>query len=195
MIVYLGMPKCASTWLYNKIIHNFEYIGEKEPHTLVEWGETNNNIIDFSTNNWSMDSTTAEKLDKEVSHYIYIVRDPIELATSYYLQTTPGITFNDFVNSLINTKLLCFGDIIERWYNLVDRNKILVYNYNIDIQNNQKQFLENITKILNINYDTTILPKKKVFETVNKPTLTCDTKHKSKLDFQMNKFKKIVEKL
>lgn len=195
MIVYLGMPKCASTWLYGKIIHNFDYNGEKEPHTLVEWGKTNNDIVDFSTNNWSMDSSTAEILDAKVSHYIYIVRDPIELATSYYLQTTTGKNFNEFVDSLIKTKLLCFGDIIERWYNLVDSNKILVYNYNIDIQNNQEQFLESITKILNIKYDTTISPKQKVFQTVNKPTLTCDTKLINKLDYQMNKFKKIVEKL
>ena len=195
MIVYLGMPKCASTWLYNKIIHNFDYIGVKEPHTLVEWGETNNDIIDFSTNNWSMDSSTAKILDAKVSHYIYIVRDPIELATSYYIQLRAEGNFNEFVDSLIKTKLLCFGDIIERWYNLVDRSKILVYNYNRDIQNNQEQFLEDITKILNIKYDTTISPKQKVLQTVNKPILTCDTKHKRKLDFQMNKFKKIVEKL
>lgn len=195
MIVYLGMPKCASTWLYEKIIHNFDYNGEKEPHTLVEWGKTNNNIIDFSTNNWSMDSSTAEILDAKVSHYIYIIRDPIELATSYYLQTTTGRNFNEFVESLIKTKLLCFGDIIERWYNLVDSSKILVYNYNIDIQNNQEHFLESITKILNIKYDTTTSPKQKVFQTVNKPTLTCDTKLINKLDYQMNKFKKIVEKL
>ena len=70
-----------------------------------------------------------------------------------------------------------------------------MYNYNIDIQNNQEQFLESITKILNIKYDTTISPKQKVFQTVNKPTLTCDTKLINKLDYQMNKFKKIVEKL
>jgi len=195
MIVYLGMPKCASTWLYGKIAHNFDYNGEKEPHTLVEWGKTNNDIVDFSTNNWSMDSSTAEILDAKVSHYIYIIRDPIELATSYYLQTTTGKNFNEFVESLIKTKLLCFGDIIERWYNLVDSNKILVYNYNIDIQNNQEQFLESITKILNIKYDTTISPKQKVFQTFDKPTLTCDTKLINKLDYQMNKFKEIVEKL
>ena len=34
-----------------------------------------------------MDSKTALKLDSKVSKYIYIIRDPIELATRYYLQT------------------------------------------------------------------------------------------------------------
>ena len=66
MIVYLGMPKCASTWLWEKIKQNFEYNGDKEPHTLVEFGATENNIVDFSTNNWSMDSSTAKKIDKKV---------------------------------------------------------------------------------------------------------------------------------
>jgi hypothetical protein len=62
MIVYLGMPKCASTWLWEKIKHNFDYNGLKEPHTLVEWG-TSNGVIDFSTNNWSMDSSTVRSID------------------------------------------------------------------------------------------------------------------------------------
>lgn len=193
MIVYLGMPKCASTWLYDKIIHNFKYNGIKEPHTLVEYGKTNNDIIDFSTNNWSMDSKTALELDSKVSKYIYIVRDPIELATSYYLQTSKNENFDDYVDSLVKTKLLCFGDIIERWYNLVDKSKILVYNYNNDIQNNQQSFLDEITKILSIDYNKSVSPQLKVFVTKNKPTLTCNNNLMEKLNYQMNKFKEITK--
>ena len=193
MIVYLGMPKCASTWLYDKIIHNFKYNGIKEPHTLVEYGKTNNDIIDFSTNNWSMDSKTALELDIKVSKYIYIVRDPIELATSYYLQTSKNENFDDYVDSLVKTKLLCFGDIIERWYNLVDKSKILVYNYNNDIQNNQQSFLDEITKILSIDYNKSVSPQLKVFVTKNKPTLTCNNNLMEKLNYQMNKFKEITK--
>ena len=48
MIVYLGMSKCASTWLYDKIQHNFEYDGIKEPINSVEYGKTNNDYIDSS---------------------------------------------------------------------------------------------------------------------------------------------------
>ena len=193
MIVYLGMPKCASTWLYDKIIHNFKYNGIKEPHTLVEYGKTNNDIIDFSTNNWSVDSKTALELDSKVSKYIYIVRDPIELATSYYLQTSKNENFDDYVDSLVKTKLLCFGDIIERWYNLVDKSKILVYNYNNDIQNNQQSFLDEITKILSIDYNKSVSPQLKVFVTKNKPTLTCNNNLMEKLNYQMNKFKEITK--
>ena len=74
---------------------------------------------------------------------------PVELATSYYKQTAmPGESFNDFVYSLVKTKLICFGDIIERWYNLVDSNKILIYDYNKDIANNQELFCTCLVFIL-----------------------------------------------
>ena len=196
MIVYLGMPKCASTWLWNKIIHNFNYDGIKEPHTLVELGKANNAIIDFSTNNWSMDSSTAKIIDQDVTKYIFIVRDPIELATSYYLQTAmEGESFNDFVYTLIKTKLLCFGDIIERWYHLVDKNKILIYDYNKDIQNKQETLIQDICTKLNIaSYDKSVPLEMKVLETENKPKLECDKKLAEQLQNQMVKFNHIRQK-
>ena len=190
MIVYLGMPKCASTWLWNKIIHNFGDGLIKEPHTLVEHGKLNNPFIDFSTNNWSMDSSTVRTIDKDVSRYIFIVRDPMELANSYYQQTAmEGESFNDFVFTLVKTKLLCYGDIIERWYNLVDRNKILIYDYNKDIQNKQEQFVKDICQKLGIgSFDRSVPLEKKIFATEHKTTHTCDDILSDQLKKQMDKF-------
>ena len=196
MIVYLGMPKCASTWLYNKIKKNFDYNGKKEPHTLVEYGTKNNNMIDFSTNNWSMDSSTALKIDNDVSKYIFIVRDPIELATSYYMQTKlKEESFNDFVFSLVKTKFICFGDIIERWYKLVDKKKILIYDYNKDIQGRHKAFISDVCKNLNLDsYDQTMPLQDKIFETHNKPQLTCTDKNLNEIiKTQFTKFKQITQ--
>ena len=45
MIVYLGMPKCASTWLYDKIHIILNTMELKNPHP-VEYGKTNNDYID-----------------------------------------------------------------------------------------------------------------------------------------------------
>ena len=104
-----------------------------------------------------------------------------------HITVPPTPTYTDFVKE---TPIEAFN--IE---NFIEKIRNLIVNYNIDIQNNQEQFLESITKILNIKYDTTISPKQKVFQTVNKPSLTCDAKLINKLDYQMNKFKKIVEKL
>ena len=195
MIVYLGMPKCASSWLWQKIRKNFEYHGLKEPHTLVEFGEKNNNIIDFSTNNWSMDSSTARRIDPSVSKYILIVRDPIELATSYYLQTKlEGESFDNFVLTLVKTKLLCYGDIIQRWYNLVDKEKILIYNYNKDIENNHQVFIRDICKKLSLeSYDDTLPLQDKVFQTLNKPTLSCNNELMQIIKDQMSKFNQITQ--
>ena len=190
MIVYLGMPKCASTWLWNKIIHNFGDGLIKEPHTLVEKGKVDNPFIDFSTNNWSMDSTTVKMIDKDVTKYIFIVRDPLELANSYYMQTAmPGESFDEFVFTLVKTKLLCFGDIIERWYNLVDRDKILIYDYNKDIENNHENFIKDFCDKLHVNkYDTSIPLQDKIFATENKTNHTCDDKLSYQLKKQMDKF-------
>jgi hypothetical protein len=195
MIVYLGMPKCASTWLWRKIRKNFAYHGLKEPHTLVEFGEKNNDIIDFSTNNWSMDSSTARRIDPSVSKYILIVRDPIELATSYYLQTKlEGESFDDFVYTLVKTKLICYGDIIQRWYNLVDKEKILIYDYNKDIENKHQVFIRDICEKLGLkSYDDTLPLEDKVFQTLNKPTLGCNNELMQIINDQMNKFKEITK--
>ena len=195
MIVYLGMPKCASSWLWQKIRKNFEYHGLKEPHTLVEFGEKNNNIIDFSTNNWSMDSSTARRIDPSVSKYILIVRDPIELATSYYLQTKlEGESFDNFVLTLVKTKLICYGDIIKRWYNLVDKEKILIYNYNKDIEDNHQVFIRDICKKLSLeSYDDTLPLQDKVFQTLNKPTLSCNNELMQIIKDQMSKFNQITQ--
>ena len=195
MIVYLGMPKCASSWLWNKVIHNFGNDLTKEPHTLVEKGKVDNPFIDFSTNNWSMDSSTVRMLDKDVSKYIFIIRDPLELANSYYQQTAmDSESFNEFVFTLVKTKLLCFGDIIERWYNLVDRNKILIYDYNKDIQDKQDRFIKDICQKLNLpSYDTSIPLEKKIAATKNKTTHTCDDKLMEKLTQQIDKFHNIVK--
>ena len=196
MIVYLGMPKCASTWLYDKIKQNFDYDGKKEPHTLVEHGTKNNDLIDFSTNNWSMDSSTALKIDKDVSKYIFIVRDPIELAISYYMQTRlDGESFNDFIFSLVKTKLICFGDIIERWYKLVDKRKILIYDYNKDIQGKHQSFIADICKNLDLDgYDQTVPLQDKIFSTHNKPELKCtDANLSAIIKTQVEKFKQITQ--
>lgn len=195
MIVYLGMPKCASSWIWGKVIHNFDNNLIKEPHTLVEKGKVDNPFIDFSTNNWSMDSSTVKLLDKDVTKYIFIVRDPLELANSYYQQTAmDSESFNEFVFTLVKTKLLCFGDIIERWYNLVDRNKILIYDYNKDIQNKQEQFIKDICQKLNLDsYDRSMPLEQKIFATKNKTDHTCDDKLMEKLKHQMDKFHNTVK--
>ena len=173
---------------------DFPYDGVKEPHALVEMGIPDNSIVDFSTNNWSMDSSTVRLIDKQVNKYIYVVRDPMEIANSYFAQTSTGKEkFNDFVFSLVKTKLLCFGDIIERWYNLVDRQKIVIYDYNRDIVGKQKQFLEELCVSIGIDScNKTFSPEKTINQTIGKKNYRCDDKLMTQLRYQMDKFYRIT---
>ena len=194
MIVYLGMPKCASSWIWENIKKDFPYDGVKEPHALVELGIPDNSIVDFSTNNWSMDSSTVRLIDKQVNKYIYVVRDPMEIANSYFAQTSTGKEkFNDFVFSLVKTKLLCFGDIIERWYNLVDKEKILIYDYNRDIVGKQEQFIKDLCARIGMNSrNKNWFLGKQINQTIGKTNYRCDDKLMTQLRYQMDKFYRIT---
>ena len=164
MIVYLGMPRCASSWLYDNLKHVETGERVKEPHTLY----TNpnnleeycaNRVLDFSTNNWSMDSSVAKAIDPYVSDYVLIVRNPVDLAVSYKSSFGNHQSLDDFVSTMIVNKLLCFGDIVDRWYNLVDANKIHIYSYE-ELQSNNLKFINTITKKLKITADLTNIDNK-----------------------------------
>ena len=164
MIVYLGMPRCASSWLYNNLKHVETGELVKEPHTLYTVPNNlddycTNRVLDFSTNNWSMDSTVAKSIDPYVSNYILIVRNPVDLAVSYKSSFGNRQSLDDFVSTMIINKLLCFGDIVERWYNLVDANKIHIYSYE-ELQLNNLKFIDTITKKLKIAVDLTNIDNK-----------------------------------
>jgi len=148
MIVYLGLPRCASTWMFS----HMNETSVKETHYLytspdnpAEYAQTNQ--FDFSTNNWSMDSEVAKVIDPYVEKYILTVRNPIDLAVSYKNLFELPQTLDQFVDTLIVNKLLCYGDIIERWYNLVDPSKILIYNYDDLLADNEK-FISRLTNDL-----------------------------------------------
>jgi hypothetical protein len=153
------MPRCASSWLYDNLKHVETGELVKEPHTLY----TNpnnleeycaNRVLDFSTNNWSMDSSVAKAIDPYVSDYVLIVRNPVDLAVSYKSLFGNHQSLDDFVSTMIVNKLLCFGDIVDRWYNLVDANKIHIYSYE-ELQSNNLKFINTITKKLKITADLT----------------------------------------
>lgn len=195
MIVYLGMPRCASSWLYN----NLKYIetGElvKEPHTLytnpINLNEyCNSRVLDFSTNNWSMDSDVAKAIDVYVSDYILIVRNPIDLAVSYKSLFNNDQSLDDFISTMIINKLLCYGDIIERWYTLVDPNKIHIYDYN-DIRVDNKKFINDIIAKLGIDITSTI-DNTKVNAAPFKEYATISPKNLLILQQQLDKFNKIT---
>jgi len=195
MIVYLGMPRCASSWLYNNL-KQFE-TGElvKEPHTLytnpINLNEyCSSRVLDFSTNNWSMDSDVAKAIDVYVSDYILIVRNPIDLAVSYKSLFNNEQSLDDFISTMIVNKLLCYGDIVERWYTLVDPNKIHIYDYS-DIQTDNIKFINSITSTLGVNIPS-MVDNNKVNVTAFKEYTTISPKNLLILQQQLDKFNEIT---
>lgn len=160
MIVYLGMPRCASSWLYDQLKH-IEFANTiKETHYLYTNPENvteycKSKILDFSTNNWSMDSAVATNIDPYVTNYVLVFRDPIELAISYKTLFNIQQSLDDFVSTMITNKLLCYGDILERWYSLVDPGKLLVFKYD-QIAEDNTLFIRALTTKLNVPMPTTI---------------------------------------
>jgi hypothetical protein len=195
MIVYLGMPRCASSWLYNNLKHIETGELVKEPHTLytnpINLNEyCNSRVLDFSTNNWSMDSDVAKAIDVYVSDYILIVRNPIDLAVSYKSLFNNDQSLDDFISTMIINKLLCYGDIIERWYTLVDPNKIHIYDYN-DIRVDNTKFINDVIAKLGIDV-TSMIDNTKVNASPSKEYSTISPKNLLILQQQLDKFNKIT---
>lgn len=189
MIVYLGMPRCASSWLYNQLCSTNEI---KETHYLYSTPMDidrycANRAFDFSTNNWSMDSDVARAIDPYVSKYILIFRNPIELWRSF--QSNP-ITQTS-AQSLIINKLLCYGDIVERWYSLVNSDKIIIENYS-EIEKDCVMFIKNLTSKLEIPEPQHISSEK--INVFDKKSMAISNREQQILIEQVDKLEKITNR-
>ena len=191
MIVYLGLPRCASTWIYSHLNteelkeSHYLYTSPRDPISYIK-----NKQFEFSTNNWSMDSNVARAIDPYVDTYILTVRNPIDLAVSYKNCFNVDQPLEQFIKTLIINKLLCYGDIIERWYTLVDPAKILICNYDDILADNQKFIIDLANKLetqvpATVNFNKINVSVDKVYEPLNSDVL--DT-----LKFQIEKFEKIT---
>jgi len=191
MIVYLGLPRCASSWIYEQLgsteIKETHYL-YTDPNDSITYCK--NRSFDFSTNNWSMDSDVAQTIDPYVSKYILVIRNPVDLAISYKTMFNTSQSLDDFISMLITNKLLCYGDIIDRWYKLVDPNKILIYNYN-DIVVDSRAFITQLTEQLKLPIPT-VINLARINASQDKKYEPISNKNISTLIEQCSKFEKIT---
>jgi hypothetical protein len=137
-----------------------------------------------------MDSNIVTMIDPYVKKYILTIRNPIDLAVSYKSLFRTRQSLDQFTKTLIINKLLCYGDIVERWYNLVDPNKILIYNYDNILEDNQA-FITKLTNQLSlptpnfINLAKINRSNNKIYEPLSESNLAM-------LQFQTAKFEKIT---
>lgn len=145
--MYLGWPRSASTWLYQHLLKiNAQPINnQKESHlwytdpklALEKYKETNSNIVvDFSTNNWSMNLSSANIVANLFDYFILVHRDPREVVSSYFFNQT---TWENWQNTCLHNNLCKTNDIYLRWKSIAG-SKLKVYEYT-DIKRNPQDFL------------------------------------------------------
>jgi len=158
MIVFLGLPKTGSTWIYQNLKCNksLNISNVKEPHVFNnQYYFTEQDVkptVDFTTQNWSMDSGLAIQLDKYVDKYLYIVRNPLDLVKSWHNWTIVNQNFEETQNLVSRSGLCSIGSILERWYYLVGKDKIVVDLYE-NLKQNQEEFFKKTCKELSIPFD------------------------------------------
>lgn len=156
--MYLGWPKAASSWLFAQFQkHNAVAINhEKENHLWYTdptqamncFDQTNGNlIVDFSTNNWSMDSYVAKLVSEKFDYFILMHRNPVEIVSSYYLMNQQG-SWEDWQISCLYNKLCNTGDVLERWHDIVN-DKLVTCEYN-DVCQDSQLFLNKLFSSIGI---------------------------------------------
>lgn len=155
MIVFLGMPKTGSSWLYKNLKQHSDDLksDSKEPHIFdrqTYFSEDNiSQSIDFTTFNWAMDKGLALQLNKYVTHYILLLRNPLKLAESWHYWVNEKKPVEETLNHIINSRMCDFGSILERWFDIGGRDKVIIDLYE-NLQKNQDTFFNNISKRLNL---------------------------------------------
>lgn len=150
--MYLGWPKAASSWLANEFKKNNAVFldSKKENHlwytdakkALDCFNSTSGDIIvDFSTNNWSMDLHVAKTVAELFDYFILMHRDPAEIVSSYHLMNRNN-TWEQWQSTCLYNKICNSGDILERWANIVDE-KLIVCEYK-NLTNNNQKFLDKL---------------------------------------------------
>ena len=131
-LVYLGWPRCGSTWLHENIKRNIglaDLGGIKESHMFLHQPDLalssfSDNMMDFSTNNWSMDSWVAREMIKNIDICIMIHRVATDLIKSYHW----GQSWDDWQTACKSNKLIDYGDTLERWIDIAG-DKLQLYEF------------------------------------------------------------------
>ena len=158
MIVFLGLPKTGSSWIYANLKYNVpvDQNRPKEPHVFNKQyyflEEDISHTFDFTTQNWSMDSGLAKQLDQYVEKYFYLARNPLHLIRSWHDWANTHQSFEQTQLTSQFSRLCDIGSILERWYHLVGKDKIVVDIYE-NLKKDQEQFFRKTCKKLSISVD------------------------------------------
>jgi len=141
-LLYLGWPRSGSTWLHKMLRASTELKDldqQKESHLFYSdpikgLDMFEHGMMDFSTNNWSMDSWVAARLKDCTCMMIH--RHPASIMRSYHMQMAND--WQQWQTACRFNNLLRVGDTLERWLGLTHGN-LLLYEFE-DLQHDPVRF-------------------------------------------------------
>ena len=191
-LIYLGWPRCGSSWLHKVMQANADLKDlndEKESHLFYTDPDRalelfQEGMMDFSTNNWSMDSWVAERLQDAT--FVMIHRHPVEQIKSYHCMMK-----NDWAawqTACRFNKLLAIGDVLERWLRFTNGN-ILLYEFE-DLQADPIAFGSMVLR--DLGYEPKHIDPARVLASANVRPLEIEPDLLQTIEIQEHKFQELA---
>lgn len=191
-LIYLGWPRCGSSWLHKVMVANTnlrDLNDEKESHLFYTDPARalelfDEGMMDFSTNNWTMDSWVASEL-KDCT-FLMVHRHLLEQIKSYCYHMK-----NDWASwqtACRFNKLPDVGDALERWLELTAGN-IYLYEFS-DLQHDPAAFGSMVLR--DLGYEPKHIDPARVLASANVQPLAVDPELLEIINDQEAKFQRLA---
>lgn len=170
-VINIGLPRSGTTWLWHQLLErpgfaNDSMIKENpqlffNPRFDDYWAQYRDH--DYSANFhpalWMLDRCMIQELTQHATHVSMILRDPYDFVSRYFDWVEHTQSAHDFVDWAIESGILRYRDIIQRWQGVNDRPFLVCYFQ--DLVETPAWFLEQYYRFLgetveldpNINYN------------------------------------------
>lgn len=196
-IVNIGYPKCGTSWLWTHLAHVFKTnydILDKENSILldqpnidvyIEHYRHQKTSMNFQTHLFEIDQSLIKQISCIASHVSVILRNPYELAQSWFVHLNYSGSHEQFLWFLFDQKFLHMADIVTRWQQNSDKQLgIFFFDH---LQQDPQGFLENYLSFCN--------SKLALDQTVDYSLPTNQTKDKIQFDFSYEYRQKINDQI
>ena len=166
-LINIGLPRCGTSWLWVNLSHhpalNFKnyYIKENtalfDDKNFYKYAETYSPYdisANFNPGLWIIDKDLIKFLGNYSTHVSVILRNPYEYAERYYDFLKDNDSTDEFINWLIDVKILNYSSFVKRWKDNIPPDVKFKIFYFDDLKKDSKLFLSNYFKFIGI--DATI---------------------------------------
>lgn len=203
-ILNIGMPKCGTTWLWAQLYQHpdVRLIGlQKEPPYFLEninfdsYKKLYKNFdvsANFHVSTWQIDQCLIQQLDSVATHTTILVSDPYLFIERFYNWLPKELDRSEFVDMCINSKHICYSEIVNRWTkNLANSKfKILIYD---DLVNDSLQFLSDYFNFCGLR-DVVLPDYKRIINANLQPKISVpfSTQQIKAINAEVEKFEKLT---